>query len=141
MPRARWPASTAAATPSGRSSSTPAWTSSTSTPSITARPSRSIPDAVKAAPGGGQGAGVGRGAHEQREDQVADGGDAWSRTSIGWWSTSPRPPGIDRELIVRQALITPSCGTGSLPVAGCRARLRPARRDQPGAARSGLGVA
>ena len=48
--------------------------------------------------------------------------------------------GIDRELIIDQALITPSCGTGSLPVADAE-RVSVCSADQQRPCGSGLGAA
>lgn len=51
-----------------------------------------------------------------------------------------RTAGIDRELILRQALITPSCGTGSLPVADAERVFRVLRQTSE-LLRKGLGAA
>jgi hypothetical protein len=50
-----------------------------------------------------------------------------------------RATGLDRELIVRQALITPSCGTGSLPRADAE-RVFAVLRQTSELLRKGLGA-
>ncbi|HWQ55766.1 MAG TPA: hypothetical protein VN442_18915 [Bryobacteraceae bacterium] len=51
-----------------------------------------------------------------------------------------RAAGLDRELILRQALITPSCGTGSLPVADAERVFRVLRQTSD-TLRKGFGAA
>ncbi len=49
--------------------------------------------------------------------QAADGRFAHERNSARWWRSWPKRLDLDTQLICRQAFVTPSCGTGSLPVA------------------------
>ncbi len=51
-----------------------------------------------------------------------------------------RATGLSRDLIFRQALITPACGTGSLPVADAERVFR-VLRETSAALKKGLGAA
>ncbi len=74
------------------------------------------PEAVKRPSGGGQGSGLGHRSDQQRQDSGGNGASLTAKFSA-LVENLAKATGLDRQLIVRQALITPSCGTGSLPVA------------------------
>ena len=97
------------------------------------------PEAVKRHLEAGKALGLGHCSHQQRQDSGPDGGEPGQQVLRAGRQLA-KATGLDRELILRQALITPSCGTGSLPVADAERVFKILLRETSKALRSSKAV-